>query len=817
MNFLKDIFQRCHQRHKKPIQQKKTIATPAIFRRSYTCQYTAYCARNYPVLIDDLEHAGISFMPIGLAPKHENGAQGLAVGSRRFTRRFGIEDWKPQRWEQSWGIQIYTGIPSERDGARWHDIEFKYEAICAAPDAVLACIEVIVDAVANPLLTLTKSGGLRFSCRIQDYLHPGTQEERLYIYKHTPTRDNPCHRDVYLEIFGDKGYNRWDARYEILLGNMLDPPLIPKSALFTPLDTLRAELHAPAPDNVIQAYATNTPLLLGSDNLNLAKEDLLKRGFTYLRQENGLHYWTRPGGDVNNTDVVLLEHDNTVMIRTATPDAGLPMQATPVTEVWSDTKIVPPMSTPAVSDKMRSVRKGTLSPLAVKRPKPVLRKTDTTEAEQTELEDRFQKCSVSKDVLTEWAVNWRGEALGNFASALLNALEIRGEPHNAVVKRIRTVIQAFQPQVAEIIKHEPVSVFWEQINRFFEHYTRNADAPIRLDNATLTFYIPKLNLKQKRLMTTPQPPWQAGNSVFQIRTGLYPRGVILDYRDTWQVIGISDIGHRFFAGIRAEVERDPAKHVIISDWLILQKLQKIVTSDNVYFVSCTGEKTGDNSDIERADVIWIVGMPYNEIGGVWERAQILFGNDDQPLCYDRELNAYHFKDERVQSVYEEAAVRIVTQLFGLAQLNHTTGKKVMLLTGLELPNITDRSETLLFDWEDFEVAGKLDKLPEVIETRQRFETERDNLTAESSRKEVERVLGCSSRQANRFLQKLRGGNLQRVPFREQILSLLADGEKTTAELIEDIEGNPEAVKHELTRLVNADKIVRIRHGVYRSQ
>ena len=51
--------------------------------------------------------------------------------------------------------------------------------------------------------------------------------------------------------------------------------------------------------------------------------------------------------------------------------------------------------------------------------------------------------------------------------------------------------------------------------------------------------------------------------------------------------------------------------------------------------------------------------------------------------------------------------------------------------------ITDRPETLLFDWEDLKVAGGLDKLSEAIATRQRFERERDTLTAESSRKEVE--------------------------------------------------------------------------------
>ena len=810
MHRIQDIIQRCHQRHKKTLQQQKTVATPSIFRRSYTHQYTAYCGRNYPVLLDDLEHAEISFMPIGRAPKHENGAQGLAIGSRRFTRRFGIEDWKPQRWEQSWGIQIYTGIPSERDGANWHDIDFKYDAICAAPDAVIACIEALINSVANPLLTLTKSGGLRFSCRVQDYLHPGTQADRLYIYKHTPTRDNPYHRDVYLEIFGDKGYSRWDTRYELILGDLLDPPLIPEQALFIPLDTLRAELHEPAPEATIQAYA-NTPISLGSDNLNLAKEDFLRRGFTYLRQENGFHYWTRPGGDVNNTDVVISESNNTVMIHTPIPNAGLPLEATPITELWSDTKIVPPMPTiPAVSDKMIAVGNGTLSPLAIKRPKPVLRKTDGTEAKQTELADSFQKCSVSKDILEGW-VNL-GETLGNFASTLLNALEIRGEPHSTCVKRLRTVIQAFQPQAEEIIKHEPALTFWDQLNCFFEHYQRNADAPIRMDSTTFTFYIPPLNSNKKQLGTTPQTPRQAGNQVFQIRTGLYPRGIILDYRETWQVIGISEIGQRFFTGISAEIERDPStKHVIISDWLILQKLQKIVTSDNVSFVSCTGEKTGDNTDIEQADVIWIVGMPYSELGAVWERSQVLFGNNEQPLCYDR-TNDYLFVDKRIQHVYEENASRIITQIFG--QLNNST-KKVVLLTGLDIPCITDRPETHLFDWEDFEIAGSLDNLEETIRTRQRFEAESDRITTNTSRKEVESVLGCTPRTANRFLQRLRGGNLPTL--REQILSLLTDGEKRTAELISNVQGHPEAIKHELKRLVDAKHITRIKHGLYRSQ
>ena len=142
------------------------------------------------------------------------------------------------------------------------------------------------------------------------------------------------------------------------------------------------------------------------------------------------------------------------------------------------------------------------------------------------------------------------------------------------------------------------------------------------------------------------------------------------------------------------------------------------------------------------------------------------------------------------------------------------GKKVVLMTSLELPNITNRPETLLFDWEDFEIAGGLNKLPGVIATRERFETEAANLTAESGRGEVERILGCSPRQANRMLKKLRGGKPLRVPFREQILSLLANGEKRTAELMASIDGHPKAIDNELRSLVDKGEVVRVRRGVY---
>ena len=75
-------------------------------------------------------------------------------------------------------------------------------------------------------------------------------------------------------------------------------------------------------------------------------------------------------------------------------------------------------------------------------------------------------------------------------------------------------------------------------------------------------------------------------------------------------------------------------------------------------------------------------------------------------------------------------------------------------------------------------------------------------------------MGISRSQANRILMKFRGGKRLRVPFRDQIFSLLAKGEKKTAELIDTIEGHPGSIKNELKRLVDAGEIVKVRRSMY---
>ena len=959
MDLLKNVIERCHQRHESPLRQRKTVVAPALYNKGHPYQLTVYCAQRYPVLLADLEQADISFMPIGHAPDNARGPRDF--GGERFLRRQGVQDWGMRRWHGSWGIQAYTGIPSERDGARWHDIDFKYETICAAPDAIFACIDALVNAIENPLLTLSKSGGLRFSCRVPDYLHPNTEDARLYIYKHTPTPENPNQRDVYLEILGEEGYSQWDARYEILLGSLLDPPVVAREVLFAPLDALRAELHDPVPHEEQKLGEASelisiTPLSLGSYNLDLAKAAFVQRGFSYLRQVNGVHDWTQLGNTVDNGHISLWESDGTVWIRASTPDAELPTEATPITDVWDDTGIASSTidARLSISNKMLAVREGKLSPLAIKRRPTVLHKPEYTKegyktpeesivqaqgvfdgttrvlrlitetdagdhetvsyllnggaiclnvptsllAEETEqhyqdqnlfsyerwkprrhqweqvkeipidvrmanpfqhgnvcedpercdaLEKKggnpnesicpqcpvyiecqergylsqpaalqrakaqilahpqlffnpqyaglleeilkevdqkerlciinrarahklFPECQLSREVLEEWSVSWQGWALGNFAKALLHAVEIKDKPHADAVKRIRTVIRVFEWRKEEIIKQmthinvrgkvvegdfidshtgktlarftiefdggvsayipldnnaadelmakglpvfpfhsfavnedmkilmpmiqaielgildagtlesirefptvcrNPNWTFWHQLQRFFAHYTRDADAPMRWNGKVLRFWVPPVlhpSVKRLLLISTILPKqhlrkvftdaevqmrrtepaaWIAGNQVFQIRTGIYPRKTILGYNDNWDVIGMSKMGQRLFTGIRTEIERDPSvKHAIITYKSVAARLDDITEKENVCFVS-DFKSVNELQDVFReVQVVWIVGTPQWRPSVVWRQAQILFGNDEKPLSYEQEVEARHYRDER---------------------------------------------------------------------------------------------------------------------------------------------------------------------------
>ena len=1004
MESVKDIIQQCHERRQKELQQRETIVSPTL-HGEYPYHYTVYCAHRYPLLLHTLEQADISFMPIGQAPFDRGPAY---CGDTRLLRRQGIIDWEPRRWFSSWGIQVYTGIPSAREDANWHDIEFTYRAIRDAPNAVVSCIEALANAVMNPLLTLLKGGGLRFSCRVPDYLHPNTMDAKQYVHKYLPDIDHPRDRDVYVKIVGDKGFTRWDARYEILMGSLLNPPIISKDVLFAFLDVLRELLHAPAPtpeldtidevivdtqdwDDFAVIESLETEQVVNENILAVRRRELspigIKRPKPLLKKSEHVPAVDEKKilkeearvlglvtGSVNTQkkreiETVYLNTTPVCVNVNTTHDADDTEQYYEGQGVsigrwksrnyrWEQRKKIPlteRIQNPFAHDNVcedaercntleqkggdpnqiicpscpvydTCQERGYLSQFKTLKEKQVIvseipnlfldqRYAAFADAlnvsdrvciindSESQLTELFSEYHVSTGIFEGWLINWSGEVLGQFAKTMLNAIRITDSQHGDIAKRIRTVIQAFEgledsivQQMCQVncidkngskvtldidsaIKREildisilenieklpnvyrdPKWTLWHQLKRFFTYYTRDMDAPMFVEDGILRFWLPpKIHQGiQKLAFISPefsednfkevfpeetvsvrrvesQEISLSGNKAFQMRSASHTSYAIANYEVNWDVFNLSKIARRFFHGIYQEMKQHPNRnHVVIASRSAVQMLKNVF--DNVInyhdLIKDAPSHAEDLRSIykaadiyhnrikalrpifEDADVVWILGLPYWSSKFIWEQAKILFGNQAEPLNYNLTMNPYHFEDDRIRELYEQNAVGALIQIIGILGFNEASNKTLILNAALQIPAVTDAPETELFDWEDFEIAGGLDALPETIEIRENYEAEYANMDASWDRKRVEYLLGVSKAQANRILMRLRGGKLERIPFHVQIHNLLSDGEKTTSEILESIEGNPGSIKNELTHLIETGEIVRVRRGVY---
>ena len=169
----------------------------------------------------------------------------------------------------------------------------------------------------------------------------------------------------------------------------------------------------------------------------------------------------------------------------------------------------------------------------------------------------------------------------------------------------------------------------------------------------------------------------------------------------------TQIAKTFLDAIEAEVARDThIKHAMVTP---LTSFKRDLDWD---------------TPIAEADQLWIVGFLESSLRSLWLHTQQRFGTDETPLNYGRDRFG-HFEDKRLQTLYEHT---VATKILGYVREfpTHQPNKKVILLTALPVPGITDRPETLLFDWADYEVSGCLDKLADTIATREHFEAKRDS-------------------------------------------------------------------------------------------
>lgn len=914
---LNKIIKLCHDRKNRMLNQRKTIVLPAGYDE-YPFHFRVYYAHEKSVFLYALEKANISFMPIGRVPFDRAPADWTRSDNyrNRINNRQDAQSWRPRRWFASWGIGIYTGETSGYEDAPWHDIEFTHQAILSAPDAVSACLEALISAVTTPLVTLTKDGGLRFSCRVEQYLHPDTPEAKQYIYERCPMLTNRKHREVYVEVKGDMDYSVWDARYEILMGSLLEPPVISSDVLFGVLGFFRSALHKPVlgsdvlpkepdiqefemeklykPLRIDEDTATSVPekmRAIRAGNLSplaikrpgpvLTKQpysepepfeitDILETdarvvgietGFRhpeenrkierallekealfldmptveygesaiqyYERERIPLAYWKHHGHlsylikgipidellknpfahgnmciDANRCYALRLKGGNSneiicpkCPVYEECQEQGYLSQYKHLEEanlIISATKRMP--STPRVL----------MDPLYAGMANDFLGDKDRVYiVEDTHLLDMFVEVRFPVGRLKEWIRYWGCSVLGDFAHALLNAININKEDlTDNIVTRVRAVVKAFegaeetikeqmcQVNVAEegasacigmsmkdavgfgildihsvkgIHKIRPTLTDpnwtdWHRLKAFFDHYPRDTDAPMHLEKYRLRYWLPPvLHPRVKKLVVLSSSLCKehlqrvfrnekvevynletketlSGNQVYQLRGEVHSPHSILNYDLDWDALGLSKVGTRFAVGMHHEIISTPdTQHTVILHSDVDKILEDTLKNRNVQSVGFY-KYVAENAEVlktqfEGADVIWVFGAPYSGPSFIWKRAQILFGDAAEPLDYSVSMNPYVFKDKRIQLLAEQYSLNALIGMLSYAGLQDL-GKTILLKTALRVPGLTDAPETMLFDWEDFEIAGGLDKLPETIARREAFEVEAAKIDAE---------------------------------------------------------------------------------------
>ena len=298
---------------------------------------------------------------------------------------------------------------------------------------------------------------------------------------------------------------------------------------------------------------------------------------------------------------------------------------------------------------------------------------------------------------------------------------------------------------------------FQQLKIFAERYQRKEDAPIEYKNDTLTWIIPPMiHPKIKKLICmsatldetlfyrtfdsdkdkttfvkTAPTKWLDGAKAYQIRTGAYPRRSLLEYSkesDYKDVISLSETGKKFLQAIETEIERDRnKKHVIITFNKIIEFESKRLTDTHPNLLGIHSFHRMEGLDYTDPNItFWILGTPDVKQNVVEHRAKMYYGNDKEPLNFNRDLVTRKYTDPRVQRCWENEVIARHIQSIGRGRLNRLPNT-VILFSNVLIPDFTSKATGFVI--EDLEVAGGLHNLTDVAKAR--LTAENDIRTAEN--------------------------------------------------------------------------------------
>ena len=405
-----------------------------------------------------------------------------------------------------------------------------------------------------------------------------------------------------------------------------------------------------------------------------------------------------------------------------------------------------------------------------------------------------------------------------------------------------------------------------QLQLLFEAYPRIEDTPIYYDDESLYFYLPpeihpaidkiimmsataETDIIQDKVFTDREVQvieaeaarWMGGNEVFQVSTGKYPRATVNDKDGN-----LKGFGQRAWDAMCAEIERTLDKnHAVITYKSLAEKLE---LPSNV-IIAHYGAAEGENDRFKDCDVFWILFDPRLPPHEVELRAKMILGRDDQPLNYGYDKEKGVYVDERLQRIADHYAIEQLLQAIGRARLVRRERVKVVILTGRELPGISGRNETTLFNLEDLIITEGLDSLRDRVKKRETQDVElretiKQLVEAGTSDNKICQSLGIHHVRLKQIKAELLTlepvsalGKGEKVTGSQptietliagcedvtncisvQIHSLIRSGLNQTKNIIHRLSESrsltPSAIKQRLYRMAKSGEIIRTSRGVY---
>ena len=342
-----------------------------------------------------------------------------------------------------------------------------------------------------------------------------------------------------------------------------------------------------------------------------------------------------------------------------------------------------------------------------------------------------------------------------------------------------------------IIETDPDWNLLTKLELFFNVYHHAKTAPIEWKDNTLTFYVPPLpyytrarvilmsatlnetffrqvfHIRQEKrgdidFFDIENTDWHPDVRVFQLRTNRNPRRTLLegeqDDKGHWQYTSkLTQTGQAYLDKIKASIAKADMKCGFIGHKTIIDNHTDDIDAATGHFGGLVGLNQHFYRDKDEGILLHILGTPNIGQEALETSCKLLLGMTESPLNFTRNKDGTH-DDPNVQAVTDAIIQQELTQAVGRAGLAKNPSD-VVIWSSYDLPSISHRGQTILFDETDWDRAkGNLDTLAETVAERQAHEQAVDDAIKKGDAKAVEEFTGVTERHARKLTQEPRQKN-----------------------------------------------------------